>query len=101
MAVKTHTVFSFIRGHHVSKHFWTPTTGETLQTEREPDNEHNIFAVAVIHDQGIVGQYLWSSRSSFWLLRRSVLVDIKQETFSSLGACEKKSVIVDSHGKLF
>ena len=55
MAVKTHTVFSFIRGHHVSKHFWRPITGETLQTEREPNNEHDRFAFAVIHDQGIVG----------------------------------------------
>ena len=57
MAVTMHTVFSFIRGRYVSKHFWTPTTGETLQTEREPDNKHNKFAVAVIRDQGKLGMY--------------------------------------------
>ena len=32
---------STIRGHHVYKDIWTPTMGEILEVQREPENEHD------------------------------------------------------------
>ena len=41
--------------HHVSKHFWTPTIGETLVYKREPDNPTDVYAVAVMVNSIVVG----------------------------------------------
>ena len=52
MALSTaaHSVYkkeSVIRGHHVYKKCWTPVTGEVLPVEREENNQHDQYAVAV------------------------------------------------------
>ena len=39
---------SCIRGHHISKDFWTPTIGETLCCEKESGNAADPYAVAVV-----------------------------------------------------
>ena len=39
---------SCIRGHHISKAFWTPTIGETLCCEKESGNAADPYAVAVV-----------------------------------------------------
>ena len=44
-----------IRGHHVYKDIFTPTIGKTLQCRREPDNDYDNFAVAIIENDTIVG----------------------------------------------
>ena len=46
---------SFVRGHHIYCHTWTPAIGEFLFLRREPDNEVNNYAVAVIKDGEVVG----------------------------------------------
>ena len=46
---------SCVRGHHISKEFWSPTLGEELRCEREVDNTHDPYAVAVKKGQLIVG----------------------------------------------
>ena len=38
---------SVVRGHHISKTYWTPIIGEILTTETEDGNEHDNNAVAV------------------------------------------------------
>ena len=40
-------VDSCIRGHHISKSFWTPRIGETLSCERKEGNTSDPYAVAV------------------------------------------------------
>ena len=42
------TIESCIRGHHVSKSFWTPTIGEVLSCEREEGNAFDPYAVAML-----------------------------------------------------
>ena len=42
------TFSSAIRGFHVYRHSWIPHVGEQLETEREPNNTEDRFAVAVI-----------------------------------------------------
>ena len=49
------TIDSFVRGHHVYQSQWTPFIGECLVIKREPDNRHDKFAVAVIHEGDVVG----------------------------------------------
>ena len=46
---------SVIRGHHVYKRIWTPTTGEILSVNSDPANRHDRFARAVLKVGAIVG----------------------------------------------
>lgn len=46
---------SLVRGHHVQKDEWTPTRGESLNCVREPLNEKDKNAVAVMRDDKVVG----------------------------------------------
>ena len=43
------TFSSAIRGFHVYRHSWIPHVGEQLETEGEPNNTEDRFAVAVIN----------------------------------------------------
>ena len=43
-----------MRGHHVYKDEWTPTVGESLNCVREPLNEKDKNAVAVMRDDKVV-----------------------------------------------
>ena len=46
---------SVIRGHHIYKSVWTPSIGEILEVEREPDNIHDVHALSVQKTGNIVG----------------------------------------------
>ena len=46
---------SLIQEHHVYKDIFTPTIGKILQCRREPDNDYDNFAVAIIENDTIVG----------------------------------------------
>ena len=46
---------SVIRGHHVSKDFFTPSISRILSCEIERGNVHDIYAVAVKDDDTVVG----------------------------------------------
>ena len=46
---------SVIRGHRVYKDIFMPTIGKTLQCQREPNNDYDNFAVAIIENNTIVG----------------------------------------------
>ena len=46
---------SYVRGHHVSKHFWAPTIGEAFVCKREPENPADVYAVAVMVNSSVVG----------------------------------------------
>ena len=46
---------SFIRGYHVYQHIWTPVEGETYSFTREPGNEQDCNAVAVMYEDRVVG----------------------------------------------
>ena len=48
-------IASYMGGQHVSKHFWTPTIGETLICKREPENPTDSYAVAVMANSIVVG----------------------------------------------
>ena len=62
---------SVVRGHHVYKAVWAPLLGEQLETERELDNEHDRFAVAVIKAGQTVGHMpIEISKISWYFLQR-------------------------------
>ena len=44
-----HEEASVIRGHHVYKSVWTPEVGEELSLVTEDGNEHDKYAVAIVH----------------------------------------------------
>ena len=46
---------SFIRGYHVYQRIWTSVVGETYSCTREPGNEQDSKAVAVMYEDGVVG----------------------------------------------
>ena len=41
------TFDSYVRGYHVYKEFWNPTTGNTLTAKPEFGNPHDPYTVAV------------------------------------------------------
>lgn len=45
------SVPGIVRGYHVYQRIWTPFVGERATTVREPDNEHDRYAVAVLEDE--------------------------------------------------
>ena len=46
---------SCIRGHHVSKGFWTPVINEDLVCAQESGNSHDPYAVAIKKGSVVVG----------------------------------------------
>ena len=46
---------SVIRGHHIYKTVWSPSTGEILEAVREPHNPHDHHAVCLRKTEVIVG----------------------------------------------
>ena len=48
-------VEAMIRGYHQYKEIWNAVLGEQLQCQRETDNSHDIFAVAVVRSGVVVG----------------------------------------------
>lgn len=46
---------SFVMGYHYYKMVWCPVIGERLRCQREPSNQYDQWAVAVMHDGDVVG----------------------------------------------
>ena len=46
---------STVRGHHVYKASWSPYIGEELPVQREVNNIHDDFAVAVLKNSNSIG----------------------------------------------
>ena len=44
-----------VRGYHVYQRLWTSTVGENLSCRREPTNENDRYAVAVMKDYTVIG----------------------------------------------
>ena len=53
--VSSYEFDSFIRGYHVYQHIWTRVKGETYSCTREPRNEQDCNAVAVISKDRVMG----------------------------------------------
>ena len=55
--IKTYSIEfeSFVTGHHVYKVVWSPFIGESLNTQEEPDNVHDKYAVKVLKNEAVVG----------------------------------------------
>ena len=53
--VTTFRIESTVRGHHVYKAAWSPYIGEELPVQREVNNIHDDFAVAVLKNGNTVG----------------------------------------------
>ena len=71
--VSSFEVEAMIRGYHWYKEIWDAALGEELQCQREPDNPHDIFAMAVLNE-------VWnrsrsrSKKSLFIFLRRGGVI---------------------------
>ena len=62
---------SYIRGYHSYLDTWTPVVGETLLLKREPNNEKDSSAVAVMKEDITVGHVPYNIASViFQFLRR-------------------------------
>ena len=46
---------TYVKGYHVYKNIWKPTVNEELETEMEPDNVMDKYAVCVEKNTSIVG----------------------------------------------
>ena len=46
---------TYVKRHHVYKNIWKPTVNEELETEMEPDNVMDKYAVCVKKNTSIVG----------------------------------------------
>ena len=53
--METHVCDSCIRGHHISKDFWTPVINEELVCAQESGNSHDPYAVAIKKGSVVVG----------------------------------------------
>ena len=50
-ATHSFSVCSIIRGYHVYQRIWSPYVGEKAMTVREPENEQDHYAVAVLEEE--------------------------------------------------
>lgn len=62
---------SVIRGHHASKHHWTPNVRESLGVECEPSNPFDSYAVSVVKDGTVVGHVPREVRRQFYTFLHS------------------------------
>ena len=46
---------AYVKGYHVYKNIWKPTVSEELETEMEPDNVMDKYAVCIKKNTSIVG----------------------------------------------
>ena len=46
---------SFVRGYHIYKEDWSPAVGDVLLLQRDPLNEKDRNAVAIVRDGSVVG----------------------------------------------
>ena len=73
------SVPGIIRRYHVYQRIWTPHVGEMATTAREPGNEHNRYAVAVLEDEtctvGHLSREISKECSSF--IRRSAIIGVE------------------------
>ena len=46
---------SCVRGHHVSKSFWSPTLAEEMWGKREESNPHDQYALSLLDKTGVRG----------------------------------------------
>ena len=54
--METCEIETCVRGHHVYKSIWSPTTGEELDCRRKPANTEDPYAVTVVRRSTVVGQ---------------------------------------------
>ena len=54
-AMETFQIESCVRGHHIHKDIWNPSSGEELTCSREIENSKDPFTVAVQRGTTIVG----------------------------------------------
>ena len=57
---------SVVRGHHIYKEAWTPSAGEVLLVQQEPENPHNRCAVCILKSSTIVGHVPRELSQVFW-----------------------------------
>ena len=57
---------SVVRGHHIYKASWDPYVGEVLVLEREVANVHDVHAVAIMKEDGVVGHVPKELSRIFW-----------------------------------
>ena len=68
----TFRIESPVRGHHVYKAAWSSYIGEELPVQREVNNIHDDFAVAVLKNSNTVGHVPWEiSRVCWYFLHKS------------------------------
>ena len=54
--VDTHTLHSYVRGHHAYMNIWNPKLGDNdVEVKHEVNNEHDKFSIAIFHSKRIVG----------------------------------------------
>ena len=51
--ILTNTIPCCVRGYHVYQRIWSPRIGEKATTVREPDNECDRYAVAVLEQETV------------------------------------------------
>ena len=56
---------TYVKGYHVYKNIWKPTVNEELETEMEPDNVMDKYAVCVEKNNFIVGHLPLSKNGKF------------------------------------
>ena len=56
---------TYVKGYHVYKNIWKPTVNEELETEMEPDNVMDKYAVCVEKNTFIVGHLPLSKNGKF------------------------------------
>ena len=69
-----------IRGYHMYQRIWMPHIGEKATTVREPGNEHDRFAVAVLEDEMLctVGHLPREiSKECFFFIRRGGVIGVE------------------------
>ena len=58
IAMDSTTIESCVRGHHIYKAIWDPFEGEELVCHKEESNLRDLYAVAVMKGDSIVGHVL-------------------------------------------
>ena len=86
---------SAVRGHHVYESVWTPFVGQLLQVQSESENSHDVYAVAVIFDDAVVGHLPREfSRVAFYFLQHGGRITCEIAGSRKLSDVHNKGLVV-------
>lgn len=95
--LKEYVLSSHIKGYHAYMDIWLPKIGEFLDTRREPENEFDKYAIAVMQNNVVVG-HLTKGRTGRFAKTVSFFLQASEDNKCKVEVIGKRVNLGDKEG---